>query len=230
MNQASILTLQRNAKGYTDFDELPEGIYVDTSAWICAYGSKNKSSIVSGNSNRGGEIADFLGECIASNVDLYHSELVLKEAVHANRRAHLEYFAEQGTFDVPRFANKNIDFKKFNEIIALDYPNENQRIFDSQNSILNYISENSILLPYKSDEESLDDFLHMIQATCGLMDTQDLTHVLTARSYGLNSFLVADGDFLYLDNDNIFISRNEKYTKARIGRANVLLPFKDDGY
>lgn len=34
MNQASIFTLDKNAKGYKDFEDLPQDIYVDTSAWI----------------------------------------------------------------------------------------------------------------------------------------------------------------------------------------------------
>lgn len=226
MNQASIFTLEKDAKGYKDFDALPMDIYVDTSAWICAYGSENQSSIVGGNGRkRGRSVAEFMKECVGRGVSLYHSKLVINEAIHVNNIAHMDYLADNKRVEIPRYSNDKINYKKFQEIITYEYPNINREIKRSRNDLLEFIKKASIFLEYEEDEESLKDMLNVIDSTKGMLDTQDASHVCIARSYGINSFLTTDGDFIYLDNDNIFTVSNERYANEKLGRANVLLDY-----
>ena len=40
-----------------------------------------------------------------------------------------------------------------------------------------------------------------------VLGVNDAKHVYIARQYGINSFLTADGDFIALDNDNIYVPK-----------------------
>lgn len=231
MNQASIFTMDKGPKGYKDFSQLPTGIYVDSSAWVCAYGSQNESSIHNINSKRRGrEITEFISACVENGVDLYHSGLVLSEVIHANKFAHYNYIVDNNIISIPQYNKKKVDFKKLNEIIQISYPDIVSDIEKDKNGLIKLIRESSIHLEYEDDAEFFDDMEAVIEATGGLMDTQDAKHVVIARSYSINSFLTADGDFVYLDNDNVFVPRSERYTKEKLGRSNVLLDFKGNEY
>lgn len=231
MNQASIFTMDKNAKGYKYFEDLPQDIYVDTSAWLCVYGSQNANSVHAGNTkHRGNEIIDFMGKCLEEGVHLHHSSLVLKEAIHANKKAHYDYVVDEGQISIPRFKDGKINFKKLKEIVQLQYPDIVKRIRKDENGILDLIKNSSEFLAYESNEEFFDDIRNAIDSTNGILDTQDAEHICIARSYGINSFLTADGDYIYLDNANIFVPRNEKYIKERMDRKNVLLEFNENEY
>lgn len=231
MNQASIFTLDKNAKGYKDFEDPPQDIYVDTSAWLCIYGSQNANSVHAGNTKyRGSEIIDFMGKCLEEGVHLHHSSLVLQEAIHANKKAHYDYIVDERQISIPRFKDGKINFKKLRETVQLQHPDIVNRIRKDENGILDLIKNSSEFLEYKSDEEFFNDIQNAIDSTNGILDTQDAEHICIARSYSINSFLTADGDYIYLDNANIFVPRNEKYIKERMGRKNVLLEFNENEY
>lgn len=232
MNQASIFTLDKDAKGYKDFEDLPSDIYVDTSAWICAYGSENESTTIGMyGQRRGRSISEFMKECAGQGVTLYHSNLVINEAIHVNSYAYMDYVAENNNdIEIPRFKNKKINYKKLREIIVDKHPSVNEKMLKSRNNLIDFIKESSVFLAYEDDEEYLNDVLNVIDSTKGILDTQDAKHVCIARSYGINSFLTSDGDFIYLDNDNVFTVSNEKYAKEKIGRSNILLPYDENKF
>ena len=101
---------------------------------------------------------------------------------------------------------------------------------ESRNDLLEFIRRTSISLEYYQDKESFCDIMDIIESTGGLLDSQDAIHVYIARSYQINSFLTADGDFILLDNDNIFTVSNERYLKEKIGRSNVILDYDENQF
>lgn len=231
MNQASIFTLEKDSKGYKDFENLPSDIYVDTSAWICAYGSENQSSAIgSGDKRRGQSVAEFMKDCMEQDVTLYHSNLVLSEAIHINNTAYMDYLSENSIIKVPKFSDGRINYKKLHKEIVNNYPSLNYEMRESRNELLEFIRQSSISLEYYQDKESFCDIMEIIESTGGLLDTQDAIHVYVARSYKINSFLTTDGDFVLLDNDNIFTVSNERYLKEKIGRANVILEYDENQF
>lgn len=231
MNQASIFTLEKDSKGYKDFENLPSDIYVDTSAWICAYGSENQSSSIGlGDKRRGLSVAEFMKDCIEQGVTLYHSNLVLSEAIHVNNIAYMDYLSENNIINIPKYRDGKTNYKKLHKEIVSNHPSLNNEMRESRNELLEFIQQTSLSLEYYQDKESFCDIMDIIESTGGLLDTQDAMHVYVARSYQINSFLTADGDFVLLDNDNIFIVSNERYLKEKIGRANVILDYDENQF
>lgn len=217
MNQASIFTLQKSGNIYEDFDTFPSELYVDTSAWITAYNGKSYNPV-----------REFMGDCLNNNTTLYHSEMVLSEAVHVNEKAHYDIYADEY---IPRARyHGNVNQKKLRELIRRDHPEILDNIRVSQNQLLHSIRTSSIFLEYEANEEMVEEVLRIQQASGNLLGVNDAKHVYIARQYGINSFLTTDRDFIALDNDNIYVLRNEKYIQEKIGRNNVFLEFDANKY
>lgn len=223
MNNASIFIIEKTGNNYKDFDEFPNKLYVDTSAWIYAFGSEN-------NAYHARLISEFMGDCSTNSVKLYHSGLVLSEAIHVNRNAEMDKVIDENNIRIPRFNDGNVDYKKLNQLINQQYPNIEQKIDESNRKLISFIRESSMMLEYIDDDESFDEMIKIQQSSGNILGTHDAKHVYIARSYRINSFLTADGDFTSLDNDNIFVTPNEKYVKEKWGRNNIILPFNENQY
>lgn len=219
MNQASIFTLEKTGTTYKNFDEFPEDLYVDTSAWIRAY---------SGNSSYN-PIKEFMGDCLQNGTVLYHSEVVLAEIVHVNEKAFYDKYADEYK-QKARYNDGNVNQKKLRELINYDHPEILNDIKNSQKRLIHIIQTTSQMLEYEGDAKTFEEILKIRESSGNVLGVNDAKHVYIARQYGINSFLTADGDFIALDNDNIYALQNEKYIKEKIGRNNVPLQFDSTKY
>lgn len=217
MNQASIFTLEKSGNTYKDFDSFPSELYVDTSAWITAYSGKSYNPV-----------REFMGDCLNNNTTLYHSEMVLSEAVHVNEKAFYDIYAKEY---IPKVRHHGkVNQKRLRELINRDHPEILNDIKVSQNQLLHSIRTSSMLLEYEASAEAFEEVLKIREASGNLLGVNDAKHVYIARQYGINSFLTTDGDFIALDNDNIYVLQNEKYIQEKIGRNNVFLEFDAEKY
>lgn len=218
MNQASIFTMEKRGNAYKDFDSFPSDLYVDTSAWI---------TVFSGNLSYN-PMKEFMSDCLNNNTTLYHSEMVLSEAVHVNEKAFYDQYAENYLSQAREHGKVNQ--KKLKKLINRAHPEILTDIKISQNQLLHIIRTSSELLEYETDTEAFEEMLKIRDASGNVLGMNDAKHVYIARQYGINSFLTADGDFIALDNDNVYVPQNEKYIRAKIGRNNVYLKFDPDQY
>jgi len=218
LNQASIFTLEKKGNAYKDFSEFPQDIYVDTSAWITAYDSNSSYN----------PVREFMGDCLDNGTTLYHSEMVLSEIVHVNEKAFYDKYANE--YKSKAIMNGQVNQKKLKKLINSAHPEIRQNIMDSQKNFLHIIQTSSIMLEYESNEDYFEEILRIRESTDYILGVNDAKHVFIARQYGINSFLTADGDFIALDNDNIYAPQNEKYTREKIGRNNILLNFDPNQY
>lgn len=218
MNQSSIFTLEKTGNTYKNFEEFPRDLYVDTSAWIKAYSSNSSYN----------PIREFMSDCLESGTVLYHSEVVLSEIVHVNEKSFYdEYYDEyknRAKYD------GYVNTKKLRELINKDYPEILSDIKKSQNELINIIQTTSEMLEYEGDVKTIEEIIKIREASGNILGVNDAKHVYIARQYGINSFLTADADFAALDNDNIYVLQNEKYSKEKIGRDNVVLEFDSTKY
>lgn len=219
MNQASIFTLGKSGNSYKDFEVFPRDIYVDTSAWLAAY----SSSLVYN------PVKEFMADCIDNGTTLYHSGLVMEELMHVNEKAHYEKYTEQYKKQA-RNADRTINYKKANDLIRIAHPEIEDEIFESQNKLLHIVQSASEMLEYVENTKTIEEIIKIRKASGNILGVHDAKHVYIARSYGINSFLTADKDFIALDNDNIFAPNNEKFSIAKMGRANCLLEFDSKKY
>ena len=214
MNQASIFTLEKSGNSYKDFDTVPKDLYVDTSAWLAAYSSNSVYN----------PIRNFMGECIDKGATLYHSEVVLSELIHVNEKAFYDKYAEK-YIKQAKSQNGTINQKKLRELIRENHPEVVNDIAQSQTNLLHIVQFSSEMLEYEGNIKTIEEIIKIREASGNMLGVNDAKHVFIARTYGINSFLTADGDFFSLDNDNIYVPVNEKYSKAKIGRANCFLEF-----
>ena len=213
MNEASIFTLEKSGNTYKNFDEFPKDLYVDTSAWIKAYSSSSSFN----------PVREFMGDCLENDTTMYHSEIVLTEVVHVNEKAFYDRYYDE--YKKKAKYDGYINQKKLRELIHREHPEILNQIKDSQNKLVHIIQMSSKILEYEGDAKTFDEILKIREASGNVLGVNDAKHVYVARQYGINSFLTTDGDFIALDNDNIYALQNERYAKEKIGRNNVFLKF-----
>lgn len=220
MNQASIFTLEKRGNAYKDFDSFPSDLYVDTSAWIAAYNGNLSYN----------PIKEFMGDCLNNNTTLYHSEMILSEIVHVNEKTFYDQYAKENEYLSKAREHGKINQKKLRKLINHAHPESLTDIRTSQNKLLHIIRTSSDFLEYEADTEAFEEMLKIRNASGNVLGVNDAKHVYIARQYGINSFLTADGDFIALDNDNIYAPQSEKYIREKIGRNNVYLEFDPEQY
>ena len=115
-------------------------------------------------------------------------------------------------------------------MIRKNHPEIEGDIEKSQNNLLHIVQKGSEMLEYVSNASAIQEIIEIRKASGNILGVNDATHVYIARTYGINSFLTADGDFFALDNDNIYAPANEKYSKEKIGRANCFQEFDSTKY
>lgn len=96
--------------------------------------------------------------------------------------------------------------------------------------MIHIIRTSSDFLEYEADENAFEEMLKIRETSGNVLGVNDAKHVYIARQYGINSFLTADGDFIALDNDNIYVPQSEKYIREKIGRNNIYLKFNPNQY
>lgn len=109
MNQASIFTIEKQGDHYKDIVDFPKDLYVDTSGWVRAYGSSNGYRTL--------QAKEFLGDCVQDGVTLYHSGMVLSEAVHVNQNAYIDGIVDQLHVKVPKYHDGGINRKRLYDIL-----------------------------------------------------------------------------------------------------------------
>lgn len=218
MNQASIFTLEKAGNSYKDFDAVPKDLYVDTSAWVAAYSSNSTYN----------PVRNFMAECVGKGTTLYHSPVVLSELIHVNEKSHYDKYADE--YKKQARGVNGYNQKKLRELIRKNHPEIEGDIEKSQNNLLHIVQKGSEMLEYVSNASAIQEIIEIRKASGNILGVNDATHVYIARTYGINSFLTADGDFFALDNDNIYAPANEKYSKEKIGRANCFQEFDSTKY
>lgn len=218
MNQSSIFTLEKTGNTYKNFDEFPQDLYVDTSAWFKMY-----SSNLSYN-----PIKEFMSDCLGNGTTLYHSEVVLSEIVHVNEKSFYDKYYDEYKSKVKY--DGYVNTKKLRELVNKEHPEILIEINKSQNELINIVKRTSEMLEYEGNAKTIEEILKIREASGNVLGVNDAKHVYIARQYGINSFLTADGDFIALDNDNIYALQSEKYIKEKIGRNNVVLEFDPNKY
>lgn len=226
MNEASIFTLEKSRKNKFDISEYPSDLYVDTSAWTALIaGSSNSTS----RENR--LMRDFVGECLEKGGLLYSSGVVLEELSHIIRKEILDKEVQKIELKkIPRYSDGSTNEKRLSKIIKEHNPHIVEDITEQIHMAKQFVKNNSIFLEYTENQEMSEQMDELIKNTDYVLGTRDAKHVLVAHQYGINSFLTKDSDFTSLDNANIYVSANEKYSLLKIGRSNVFLPFDEKKY
>ncbi len=165
---------------------------------------------------------------MSGGTTLYHSEMVLSEIVHVNEKTFYDKYAD-GYFRKARYDGR-VNPKKLKELINYDHPEIMKDIQDSSDRLIHIVQTTSEMLDYEGNMDLFEDIMRIREASGNVLGINDAKHVYIARLYGVNSFLTADGDFIALDNDNIYALQNERYSKEKIGRDNVILRFDAKRY
>lgn len=222
MNNSSIFTLDRQGIGF-DLIDYPVSMYVDTSVFNMIFGSQNTS-----NTKR--LLSDFIGDCLDRDVRFYSSAIVHEELAHIIKQDIIRQEFENLSIKIPRYEDGKRNTKAMDDIVIKNNPNIINVINDSVTEAKEFVRQVSEFLPYEESEDITNVMFDLMNKSNYSLDTRDIKHVLAAHTYDINSILTCDGDYAKFDNLNVYVPPSEKYTKLKIGRANVLLPFDKNKY
>ena len=222
MNNSSVFTLDRKGNGF-DIVEYPKDIYVDTSVWNKIYGSENtsQSKVL---------LTDFMADCIENNSKFYSSGVVHEELAHIIKEDIIRQEFDRNNYKLHKYPDGAIDIKDRNRQVLSRNPSIKHNITININNAINFVMQSSEFLEYEETEEVMKKMLEIMEKSDYTLDTRDIKHVLVAHMYGINSILTCDGDYAAFENLNVYVPPSEKYSKIKMGRANVLLPFEENKF
>lgn len=222
MNEASIFLINKRNDKYIDIPEFPDDIFVDSSFILRSYG-KTKSE-----TNEQRECREFIEYCNRNSTNLYVTNDIYVEVEEVIQRNLTEQLYKQ-TFNKDKYPD-NMGQKQAHEILMQRLPNFIDIMEKEVAKAQNFIDEIMINLEYDNNIQLREDINKLKKMTGYSVNKHDIRHILVAHLYGINSIATLDVDFAKFDNLNIFTTQRENMKSARMGRANILLPFEEGNF
>lgn len=173
----------------------PEGVYAETSFWLRLYHGDEWAA----------EVEAFLRYAARRNVPIVTSNHALRELKHVIRRQVFGNYAislgrtyPDGSGNWTWFEKKadRALVKSANQDLSRAYVTATNRIYNDP----------GIIVPAFDDNQQLQVAADAIGDKY-MLDTNDALHVAIMRSWGLNSIASTDGDYLPLENTNVYTVR-----------------------